>query len=102
MTIHLPESLESSILEAVHSGKFASLDDAMTTAARLLLEKLQQGQAEAKEPAVSEEAAASAPKPIWEVAAEIRRSVPKEEWAKVPPDGAAQHRPLPFNGSTGG
>lgn len=32
-----------------------------------------------------------APKPIWEVAAEIRQSIPKEEWAKFPTDGAAQH-----------
>lgn len=39
MTIHLPENLESSILEAVHSGQFASVDDAMAEAARLLLKK---------------------------------------------------------------
>ncbi len=37
MTIHLPEKLESSILEVVHSGQFASVDDAMAEAARLLL-----------------------------------------------------------------
>jgi Arc/MetJ-type ribon-helix-helix transcriptional regulator len=40
MTIHLPENLESSILEAVHSGQFASVDDAMAEAARLLLDRL--------------------------------------------------------------
>src|SRR3954453_14279289 len=39
MTIHLPENLESSIREAVHSGQFASVDDAMAEAARLLLKK---------------------------------------------------------------
>jgi Arc/MetJ-type ribon-helix-helix transcriptional regulator len=42
MTIHLPENLESSILEAVHSGQFASVDDAMAEAARLLLKKYKQ------------------------------------------------------------
>ena len=42
MTIHLPENLESSIQAAVHSGQFASVDDAMATAARLLLEQLGQ------------------------------------------------------------
>ena len=39
MTIHLPENLESSIREAVYSGQFASVDDAMAEAARLLLKK---------------------------------------------------------------
>ena len=39
MTIHLPKDLESSINAAVLSGHFAS-DDAMTEAARLLLQKL--------------------------------------------------------------
>lgn len=41
MTIHLPKELESSIEAAVHSGHFASVDDAMTEAARLLLLNLQ-------------------------------------------------------------
>jgi Arc/MetJ-type ribon-helix-helix transcriptional regulator len=42
MTIHLPENLESSIREAVHSGQFASMDEAMAEAARLLLDRLKQ------------------------------------------------------------
>jgi Arc/MetJ-type ribon-helix-helix transcriptional regulator len=42
MTIHLPESLERSILEAVHSGQFPSVDDAMAQAARLLLQQIKQ------------------------------------------------------------
>ena len=29
-------------------------------------------------------------KPIWEIADELRKTVPEEEWAKLPPDGAAQ------------
>jgi len=32
MTMHLPKDLESSILAAVQSGRYASLDDAMTEA----------------------------------------------------------------------
>ena len=32
MTIHLPENLESSIREAVHSGQFPSVDEAMAEA----------------------------------------------------------------------
>jgi Arc/MetJ-type ribon-helix-helix transcriptional regulator len=44
MTIHLPKGIEKSIKEAVLSGRFASLDDAMTEAARLLLQERNQGQ----------------------------------------------------------
>ena len=40
MTIHLPTELESSIQAAVHNGRFASVDDAMAEAARLLLREL--------------------------------------------------------------
>lgn len=37
MTIHLSKDLESSILSLVQGGQYASLDDAMNDAARLLL-----------------------------------------------------------------
>ena len=37
MTIHLPNDLEASIQAAVQNGRFASVDDAMAEAARLLL-----------------------------------------------------------------
>jgi Arc/MetJ-type ribon-helix-helix transcriptional regulator len=39
MTIRLPENVERSIREAVKSGQFASIDEAMTEAARLLLRR---------------------------------------------------------------
>jgi Arc/MetJ-type ribon-helix-helix transcriptional regulator len=42
MTIHIPKELESSIEAVVHSGYFASVDDAMAEAARLLLRNYQQ------------------------------------------------------------
>ena len=42
MTIHLPKELESNLLAAVHSGRYASLDDAMTEAARLLIRQITQ------------------------------------------------------------
>ena len=42
MTIHLPDDLETSIQAAVQSGRFASVDDAMAEAARLLLRTIQQ------------------------------------------------------------
>src|SRR4051812_23879383 len=42
MRIHLPKDVERSIQAAVHSGHFASVDAAMTEAARLLLRSLEQ------------------------------------------------------------
>jgi Arc/MetJ-type ribon-helix-helix transcriptional regulator len=46
MTIHLPHDLENSIQAAVHNGRFASVDDAMAEAARLLLREINQVQPE--------------------------------------------------------
>ena len=40
MTIELPNDLESSVKAVVHSGRFASVDDAMAEAVRLLLHEL--------------------------------------------------------------
>jgi Arc/MetJ-type ribon-helix-helix transcriptional regulator len=40
MTIHLPKELESSIEAVVQGGHFATVDDAMAEAARLLLRDL--------------------------------------------------------------
>ena len=48
MTIHLPHELESSIKAAVSSGRFASVDDAMAQAARLLLREIKQTPQDAK------------------------------------------------------
>jgi Arc/MetJ-type ribon-helix-helix transcriptional regulator len=91
MTIHLPPELESSIKAAVHSGHFASLDDAMTEAASLLLQRLKQTPTHANPPGASLGPDAPKHKPIWEVAADIRNSIPAEEWDNVPVDGAEQH-----------
>ena len=43
MTITLPNDLESRVLAAVQMGRFASVDDAMVEAARLLLRELDGG-----------------------------------------------------------
>ena len=53
MTIHLPQDIERSIQAAVDSGHFASVDDAMTKAASLLLQRLKQEQTQAKQAAAS-------------------------------------------------
>ena len=51
MTIQLPTHLESSIRAAVHSGRFASVDDAIAEAVRLLLSELARGQQTANDAA---------------------------------------------------
>ena len=43
MTIHLPEDLESSLQAVVENGLFATVDDAMAEATRLLLRELKLG-----------------------------------------------------------
>ena len=92
MTIHLPPHIESSIQAAVDSGRFASVDDAMTEAATLLVQRLEQEQAQAKPPAAMNQAAAApAHKPIWEVFQELSASVPDEVWDALPTDLSEQH-----------
>jgi Arc/MetJ-type ribon-helix-helix transcriptional regulator len=86
MRIHLTKELENNILAAVQSGRYASLDDAMCEAASLLIERLKQEKAQAKQPEVE-----PAHKPIWEKILERSAAIPDEEWDKLPVDGAEQH-----------
>jgi Arc/MetJ-type ribon-helix-helix transcriptional regulator len=94
MTIHLPKDVESSINAAVHSGLFASPDDMVAEIVRDYFRQRRheqpcQGDTAAAAPAAG---AATPPgrKPLWERAAELRKGIPEDEWAKLPPDGAAQ------------
>ncbi|WP_406694254.1 ribbon-helix-helix domain-containing protein [Singulisphaera sp. Ch08] len=87
MTIRLPGDLERSILEEVHSGHFASVDDAMAEAVRLLLRQRDQSRVRPETAGTGEQVH----KPIWQEIAEIAATVPNEEWDKLPADGAEQH-----------
>ena len=89
MTIQLPENLESSIREAVHSGQFPSIDDAMAEAARLLLSQI--GQWPVAPLTAGEEPPATAHKPIWEVIEEENQSIPPEVWDSLTTDLSEQH-----------
>lgn len=88
MTIQLPDNLESPILAAVHSGRYASLDDAMAAAATLLVQRLKQEQDQ--QPPASQAEVVPTHKPIWEVVDDLRKGIPPEEFAKLPEDGAEQ------------
>jgi Arc/MetJ-type ribon-helix-helix transcriptional regulator len=83
MTIHLPKDLESSIIAKVHSGLFPSLDAAMTEAARLLLNQIEQ-------PPTQAEVGAPAPMAVWEKVLKNMEAVPDEVFERIPADSSAQ------------
>jgi Arc/MetJ-type ribon-helix-helix transcriptional regulator len=89
MTIDIPPELESSIQAAVECGHFASVDAAMTKAASMLVQQLEQDEARTR-PAVDADAVA-VDKPIWEEILELTADVPDEEWENLPTDLAEQH-----------
>jgi len=89
MTIHLSNDLETSIQAAVQSGRFASVDDAMAEAARLVLRTITQ---ESK-PTPAKTAAPSdpllgiwrdAPEEIDEIVAEAMQRRREEPWRAIP------------------
>lgn len=114
MTIHLPKDVENSINAEVLLGHFASVDNALTEAWRnfqrqkpSVQQPTGQGSIGAMRDAATEldeatehahrkwegeeHPAQDGRKPIWEAFEEISASVPDEEWAKLPVDGAEQH-----------
>jgi Arc/MetJ-type ribon-helix-helix transcriptional regulator len=86
MTIHVSKDVESSIDAAVRSGQFASAAEMVT---KLVQEYAQRTQPQAAAP--PQQPDPTKRKPIWDRAAELRESIPAEEWAKLPVDGASQH-----------
>jgi Arc/MetJ-type ribon-helix-helix transcriptional regulator len=84
MTIQLPENLALSIRAHVLNGHFATEDDMVAAAVQEYLQKRASDQ-----PATSKQAQPGR-KPIWEIADDLSKSIPAEEWAKLPADGAEQ------------
>ena len=89
MTIHLSNDLETSIQAAVQSGRFASVDDAMAEAARLVLRTITQ---ESK-PTPAKTAAPSdpllgiwrdAPEAIDEIVTDAMQRRREEPWRAIP------------------
>ena len=85
MTIHVSKDVESSINAAVRSGRFPSVNEAVTAAWTAFEKETPAPDTANGPPSLSEY------KPIWEVFAEIASSIPDEEWDKLPEDGAEQH-----------
>ena len=90
MTIHLPQDVESSLQAAIQSGHFASLDEAMTEAARRLLRELNLGHP--PPPPVRVENPPDpllgiwrdAPEEIDEIVAEAMQRRREEPWRAIP------------------
>ncbi len=89
MTIDLPNDLEGPIHAELRRGRFASASEVVAEAVRHYLRP--DAPEAATPPAAKGESDATPHKPIWEVASEIRKSIPDVEWAKLPRDGAEQH-----------
>ena len=88
MTIHLPTDLESSIRAAVQSGRFASVDDAMAEAARLLLHTItpEPKPTPATPPSPSDPLLGiwrDAPEEIDEIVAEAMQRRREETWREI-------------------
>lgn len=76
MGIILNPDIERRITEKVKSGFYQSADELIERSLDLL------DQRDGAKPS----ARLAAPRSIWEIADEISRSVPDEEWAKLPTD----------------
>jgi Arc/MetJ-type ribon-helix-helix transcriptional regulator len=85
MRIHLPHDLESSIQAVVHSGRFASFDDAMAEAARLLLREINQVQPEPTAAGIgSIGAMREAADELDEIVADAMKRRREEPWREIP------------------
>ncbi len=93
MYFNLSDDLESVVRAAVLRGDFASEDEMV---AAILRDYLRRQQSQTPQDAVTVSNSVSAPapspkrKPLWERAADLRKSIPDEEWEKLPADGARQ------------
>lgn len=80
MTVHLPKELEQFLQASVTNGRFASEDEAIVEAVRLLR---QAELAAAHDSNTNDD-------PVWKRTLEAMKSVPDEVFAAIPADGAEQ------------
>lgn len=91
MTINLPEELARFLGSEVRNGQFASEEEAIAEAVRLLLRERNGTSSEPEPPATGEPTDTCTQKTIWEEIQEITSGIPEEEFLKLPVDGAEQH-----------
>jgi putative addiction module CopG family antidote len=83
MTIQLPEDLERFLQEKVLSGRFASEQDAITEALKILQES--------EEKITRQVDPTDDNLPPWQRIQQIMESVPDEVFDRIPTDGSEQH-----------
>ena len=81
MSIVLNPELEQRIALKVESGLYHSAQEVIEKSLDLL---------EAQDSSAAPQSARDT-RPIWEIIAEIGRSVPEEEWARIPADSSINH-----------
>jgi putative addiction module CopG family antidote len=86
--LHISEEWERFIRAEIESGRYSSEREVVEESLRLLPER-EREQGPKTEPSAGGDQPRR--KPIWEVLQEITTSIPEEEWAKLPADGAEQH-----------
>ena len=87
MTIHLPKDVERSIEAAVHTGHFASADDAIAAAWRAF-EQPDRGQSQQR--ADQSESATVKSVPVWKRVLDNMQAVPDEVFERIPADSSEQ------------
>jgi Arc/MetJ-type ribon-helix-helix transcriptional regulator len=87
MTVHLPEDLERYLRDAVMSGQFASEDEAISAAVRLL--QTTRPRATASVPP-DQNGPIAASVPAWQRVLDIMSDVPDEVFDRIPADSSEQ------------
>jgi putative addiction module CopG family antidote len=90
MTIHLPQELEHYVKEIVLSGRFASEEEAIVEAVRLLRNK-ESAQPQASTGEVLSSESPTNLKPIWKQVLDTMNDVPDDVFEHIPSDGSEQH-----------
>jgi putative addiction module CopG family antidote len=89
MTIHLPEDLERYVQMKVRSGRFASEDELIGEAVRLLRQKEEAASPSGEHPSETE-AAGSGAVPAWQRVLDIMGKVPDTAFDRMPVDSSEQ------------
>ncbi len=87
MIIHLPDDVKLSIEKALHSGLFASADDAVATAWRAF-ERLERGQSQQRADQSESDSVKSVP--VWKRVLENMQAVPDAVFERIPADSSEQ------------
>ena len=87
MTIELPADLIESVRAEVLSGNYPN-EDAMVAA--VLREHLHRQAEQLPERTGESELDSTHHKPLWQEILDLQKSIPDEEWDKLPVDGSSQ------------